>query len=306
MLRTFALLSIVAPCATFGSFKRGVPDRFSGECSDEPPRAIAETTATMGKAYAKYTSCDAIAAAGGCAHPDAKVACCATCGGPQRTPYFVGYIICEACASCCDNRPKNAQVAPRPRLLPPPPPSFPPGFVPNYVLIASNKECRSSDTLLGTVGVNLTHCAALCRDHAQCRYFAYGKTGSSAAGHCYYERTTDACQTEGYHYTYKYDFYDTLYIYTSIGNGVCRNGANNRYPPWGWVVGSFTTVRAACNADQYCLGYWCARPHPATPPPAIDGKSPRVDLAGCIRRTRQGAGTRSSARSRPRYAPRPA
>ena len=79
MLRTFALLSIVAPCATFGSFKRGVPDRFSGECSDEPPRAIAETTATMGKAYAKYTSCDAIAAAGGCGVAIVKVVCCATC-----------------------------------------------------------------------------------------------------------------------------------------------------------------------------------------------------------------------------------
>ena len=125
------------------------------------------------------------------------------------------------------------------------------------------------------------------QDHAQCRYFAYSKTGSSAAGHCYYERTTDACQTEGYHYTYKYDFYDTLYIYTSIGNGVPQR-RQQQVPAVGWVVGSFTTVRAACNADQYCLGYWCAH-YP--PPPAIDGKSPRVDLAGCIRRTRRGAGT---------------
>ena len=81
---------------------------------------------------------------------------------------------------------------------------------PNYVLIEADKECRSSDTRLGTVGVSLTECANLCENHEDCRYFVYGKSSSSAAGYCYYERTTDACHAEGFENDNKYDFYMAL------------------------------------------------------------------------------------------------
>ena len=80
MLRTIALLSIVARCAAFGTVS-GAP---GGACIDAPAHLIAEETAKMGEEYAQITSCDAIAEAGGCVVPDAKVACCATCALPQR------------------------------------------------------------------------------------------------------------------------------------------------------------------------------------------------------------------------------
>ena len=79
-----------------------------------------------------------------------------------------------------------------------------------YVLIEAEKECRSSDTQLGTVGVSLTECANLCENHEDCRYFVYGKSSSSAAGYCYYERTTTACHAEGFENDNKYDFYMAL------------------------------------------------------------------------------------------------
>ena len=86
MLRTIALLSIVARCAAFGTFSAP-----GGSCMDEPAHAIAEVTATMGENYTQYTSCDVIAEAGGCDHPDAKVACCATCADPVKSTYsFMG------------------------------------------------------------------------------------------------------------------------------------------------------------------------------------------------------------------------
>ena len=49
--------------------------------------------------------------------------------------------------------------------------------------------------------------------------------------------------------------------YRSIGTGACRSGANDRHPPYGqrpYSSGTFgvTGVQNACNADQYCLGYW--------------------------------------------------
>ena len=45
----------------------------------------------MGEEYAQFTSCDVIAEAGGCDHPDAKVACCATCADPVKSTYsFMG------------------------------------------------------------------------------------------------------------------------------------------------------------------------------------------------------------------------
>ena len=79
MLRIIALLSIVARSAAFGTISAP-----GGSCIDEPAHAIAEVTATMGEEYAQFTSCDVIAEAGGCNHPDATVACCATCALPQR------------------------------------------------------------------------------------------------------------------------------------------------------------------------------------------------------------------------------
>ena len=68
MLRIIALLSIVARCAAFGTFSA------PGEvCIDEPAHLVAERTAAMGENYTAFTSCDVIAEAGGCDHPDAKV-----------------------------------------------------------------------------------------------------------------------------------------------------------------------------------------------------------------------------------------
>ena len=64
-----------------------------------------------------------------------------------------------------------------------------------YVLIASNKECGSGDDFLGTVPT-VTQCAGLCALHTRCRNFVHGKTGTAAAGNCYWEHTTDACHTE--------------------------------------------------------------------------------------------------------------
>ena len=85
MVRLIALLSIVARCAAFGTFSAP-----GGSCIDEPAHAIAEVTATMGENYTQYTSCGVIAEAGGCDHPDAKVACCATCAHPVKSTYFMG------------------------------------------------------------------------------------------------------------------------------------------------------------------------------------------------------------------------
>ena len=85
MLRIIALLSIVARCAAFGTVS-GAP---GGACVDAPAHQIAEETAKMGEEYAQYTSCDVIAAAGGCVEPEARVACCVTCAQalPQRMTY---------------------------------------------------------------------------------------------------------------------------------------------------------------------------------------------------------------------------
>ena len=92
MLRLIALLSIVARCAAFGTFSDP-----GGACVDAPAHLIAEETAKMGEEYAQFTSCDAIAAAGGCVDPDAKIACCATCALPQRMTYIAA---CSTTAGC--------------------------------------------------------------------------------------------------------------------------------------------------------------------------------------------------------------
>ena len=76
MLRIVALLSIAARCAAFGST---FSTSSGGACIDEPAHLIAEETAKLGGEFAQYTSCDGIAAAGGCGVAIVKVVCCATC-----------------------------------------------------------------------------------------------------------------------------------------------------------------------------------------------------------------------------------
>ena len=78
MLRLIALLSIVARCAAFGTFRASSG---GGACIDVPAHLIAEETAKLGGEFAQYsyTSCDGIAAAGGCGVAIVKVVCCATC-----------------------------------------------------------------------------------------------------------------------------------------------------------------------------------------------------------------------------------
>ena len=67
MLRLIALLSIVARCAAFGTFRASS----GGEaCIDVPAHVIAEETAKMGEEIAQFTSCDAIAEGGGCVNPE--------------------------------------------------------------------------------------------------------------------------------------------------------------------------------------------------------------------------------------------
>ena len=74
MLRHIVLLSVIARCAAFGSYS-GPGGKTDGACIDEPDHVVAEEAAKMG--YAQYTSCAAIAQAGGCQLTGA--ACCATC-----------------------------------------------------------------------------------------------------------------------------------------------------------------------------------------------------------------------------------
>ena len=81
MLRIVALFSIAARCAAFGST---FSTSSAGACIDEPAHLIAEETAKLGGEFAQYTSCDAIAAAGGCGVAIVKVVCCATCALPHR------------------------------------------------------------------------------------------------------------------------------------------------------------------------------------------------------------------------------
>ena len=76
MIRLVALLSIAARCAAFGST---FSTSSGGACIDEPAHLIAEETAKLGGEFAQYTSCDDIAAAGGCGVAIVKVVCCATC-----------------------------------------------------------------------------------------------------------------------------------------------------------------------------------------------------------------------------------
>ena len=76
MIRIIALLSIAARCAAFGST---FSTSSGGACIDEPAHLIAEETAKLGGEFAQYTSCDGIAAAGGCGVAIVKVVCCATC-----------------------------------------------------------------------------------------------------------------------------------------------------------------------------------------------------------------------------------
>ena len=86
MLRLIALLSIVARCAAFGTFSD-----LGRSCVDEPAHLIAEETAKLGEEIAQFTSCDAIAEAGGCVNPEFKVKCCASCASASGVPMRMTY-----------------------------------------------------------------------------------------------------------------------------------------------------------------------------------------------------------------------
>ena len=79
--------------------------------------------------------------------------------------------------------------------------------------------------------------------------------------------------------------------YLSVGLGECSNGFTYvlgrevpRTPPS--TTRQYTSevaAQAACNGDQYCLGYACAQPESmrtvAQPPPGTDT---RANLTGCM------------------------
>ena len=62
-----------------------------GACIDVPAHLIAEETAKMGEEVAQFTSCDAIAEAGGCVAPEFKVKCCASCASASGVPMRMTY-----------------------------------------------------------------------------------------------------------------------------------------------------------------------------------------------------------------------
>ena len=88
MLRLIALLSIVARCAAFGTFRASSG---GGACIDVPAHVIAEETAKMGEEIAQFASCDAIAEVGGCVNPEFKVKCCASCASASGVPMRMTY-----------------------------------------------------------------------------------------------------------------------------------------------------------------------------------------------------------------------
>ena len=85
-MRLIAFLSILARCAAFGTFSAP-----GGSCIDEPAHAIAEETAKMGEEVAQFTSCDAIAEAGGCVAPEFNLKCCASCASASGVPMRMTY-----------------------------------------------------------------------------------------------------------------------------------------------------------------------------------------------------------------------
>ena len=75
MFRLLAPILIVA-VSGFGS----TPDRFDRQqCVDAPAQEVAAYTASLGGGAEVLTSCDAVAASGGCDDPEAKIGCCASC-----------------------------------------------------------------------------------------------------------------------------------------------------------------------------------------------------------------------------------
>ena len=88
MFRLLAPILIVA-VSGFAS----TPDRFDRQqCVDAPAQEVAAYTASLGGGAEVLTSCDAVAASpGGCADPEAKIGCCASCSDPKKANYLADY-----------------------------------------------------------------------------------------------------------------------------------------------------------------------------------------------------------------------
>ena len=84
MFRLLAPILIVA-VSGFGS----TPGHFDQQqCVDAPAQEVAAYTASLGGGAEVLTSCDAVAASGGCADPEAKIGCCASCSdAAKKTNY---------------------------------------------------------------------------------------------------------------------------------------------------------------------------------------------------------------------------
>ena len=83
-----------------------------------------------------------------------------------------------------------------------------------YSLIKAGYECASSggEAWLGNFDA-VAACAEACGEQEGCRYFIFGKRGTDREGHCYWEKTTAACEGSGESFYdgtsgYKYSFYE--------------------------------------------------------------------------------------------------
>ena len=84
MFRLLAPILIVA-VSGFGS----PPAHYDQQhCVDAPAQEVAAYTASLGGGAEVLTSCDAVAASGGCDAPEAKIGCCATCSDPKKEVYM--------------------------------------------------------------------------------------------------------------------------------------------------------------------------------------------------------------------------
>ena len=83
-----------------------------------------------------------------------------------------------------------------------------------YSLIKPGHECAASggEAWLGNFDA-VADCAEACGEQEGCRYFIFGKRGTDREGHCYWEKTTAACEGSGESFYdgtsgYKYSFYE--------------------------------------------------------------------------------------------------
>ena len=53
-------------------------------------------------------------------------------------------------------------------------------------------------------------CAKACGEQEGCRYFIYGRRDTDRSGHCWWEKTDDACEGSGEEFVEydKYSFYE--------------------------------------------------------------------------------------------------